>query len=340
MRSKLPILAGLALAAALALAPGLWIELGRVLTASLGGRQPAAGPAVRRADGRGAGASRSADGQQLIAQAARAVFAYESLSAQIRLRVRLFQQNLVGKGKYFQLGPRDDKLLRLNLRIRTAQSEACLQQVCDGRNLWVYQDLPAIDRPLQRQATVTRVDLRRVHDVVQQQGGAPANSLTADWLIRGGLANLLKELDAHFDFYQTDAAQLSGVPVWVVRGRWKPARLMRVAQQKDATIAQQQPIPWANLPAHLPQEAVVWLGQNDLFPFRIQYRRWDSGAGPTDPGASSDATANSIVTMELFEVATDDIIDPRLFQFQPPTELEVKDRTDEYLARLGVRPPA
>ena len=127
--------------------------------------------------------------------------------------------------------------------------------------------------------------------------------------------------------------------MWVLHGRWKPAGPPGPAPPREATSAA-QPLPWGSLPAHLPEEVVVWLGREDLFPFRIQYLRGEEGRESDNRGATGAAAADAIVTMELFEVTTGDLIDPRVFQFQPPTELEVKDRTDEYLAQLGVSPAA
>jgi hypothetical protein len=93
-------------------------------------------------------------------------------------------------------------------------------------------------------------------------------------------------------------------------------------------------VAWDRLPAPLPHEVVVVLAQHDLFPFQIQYLRREEH----DVSPSSYEKLEPIVTMELFEVATEDAIDPRLFQFQPPTDLEVDDKTNEYLARLEVTP--
>ena len=196
MRSRLPILAGLVIAVVLALWFGLFGELAGLLI----GPWQDAGPPTTLAHGpRPQLCCRRVDRCTTTdLAAARAAFAYETLSAKIRLRVRLFQQNLVGKGEYFQLGPTENKLLRLDLKIRTAKTETRLQQVCDGRNLWVVQDLPASDGSLDRETTITRVDLRRVHDAVGRFGGRLAELPAADRLIRGGLANLLWELGGEF----------------------------------------------------------------------------------------------------------------------------------------------
>jgi hypothetical protein len=48
---------------------------------------------------------------------------------------------------------------------------------------------------------------------------------------------------------------------------------------------------------------------------------------------------DAIVTMELFEVTTDDLT-TRVFQFQPPTELEVKDRPTSALRSASAQQPA
>lgn len=338
MRSRLPILIGLILAVAVALLPGRLPRRGRTRpTESPGAGRPGdEQPITSAAGGRKPSTSateRSDDGQKLIARAAGKVFRYQSLSARIRLRVHLLEQNLVGTGRYFQLGSDAEKLVRLDLKIRASDRETRLQQVCDGRNLWVYQDMPSLTAPDQRQATVSRVDLRQIRAMIQRQGSSPANMLSPDQLTEGGLANLLNQLNANFDFQQVSKSTLSGLPMWTVRGGWKPDRLARILPQPKGAIPAGERASHDALPDHVPNVVAVCLGREDLFPYRIEYFRVKVGSDPALV-AGPPAESTAVVTMELFEVATNDVIDPRRFQFQAPTNLEVHDRTDQYLARL------
>jgi hypothetical protein len=253
------------------------------------------------------------------------------LTARIRLRVNLFQQSLTGTGRYYQLGPNEDKLLRLDLKIRTVDGETRLQQVCDGRNLWLYRDALPVSSVAQPRGTVCRIDLRRVEEVAGPTADSRDVSLAPGQMVQGGLAHLLSVLEANFDFLQTDVSTLSGAPMWTLRGRWKPARVARLLASEKAGARPHEAVAADSLPAPLPHEVVVVLAQHDLFPFQIQYLRWDAHGRSRSPGRRLEP----VVTMELFEVATEDAIDPRLFQFQPPTDLEVEDQTSDYLARLG-----
>ena len=74
-----------------------------------------------------------------------------------------------------------------------------MQQICDGRNLWLYRDVLPTSRLGQPRATVSRVDLRQVHDEIGPADDPRAESFAPDRLVEGGLAHLLKELDAGAD---------------------------------------------------------------------------------------------------------------------------------------------
>lgn len=339
MSGKLPILAGLVLAVAVALMPDHLLDRGLALVIPSrpfkdeAESTPEAQPPRpdTTADTADAAANGTVDGQRLVAEAAEAVFRFESLTARIRLRVHLFEQNLTGTGRYFQLGPDEDKLLRLDLKIRTFGGDTRLQQVCDGRNLWLYRDSLPISRRAQPRATVSRVDLRRVQEAGGKSNDSRTGLLAPGRMVQGGLAHVLKSFHANFDFQQPDVSTLSGVPMWTVRGRWKPEKAAEILAEADGKARAAADVTWDSLPAPLPHEVVLVLAQRDLFPFQIQYLRSEEGSGSRPFGGKLDP----ILTIELFEVATEDAIDPRLFQFQPPTDLEVDDETSEYLARLG-----
>jgi hypothetical protein len=269
-------------------------------------------------------------GQRLLDDAARHVFGYESISARIRLRIDMFDQHLVGSGMYYQLGPDEDKLLRLELQIPLAERVSRLVQVCDGRFLWRYENLPWVDHPQQGRPALSRVDLRHVRAALRARENAGALGPAADEIIRAGLANLLRQLSANFEFRDVQSVTLSGTPIWLLRGRWnQQKRIELLPDQKDQILAGKPPSLDA-LPSHLPHEVAVSLGRNDYFPYRIQFvRQRDADS----EGTSSAPTTRTVLLVELFDVAIGDILDPRLFQFKP-TDVEFDDRTEQYFKEL------
>ena len=266
------------------------------------------------------------DPQRLVANAAAAIGRMPSVSAKIRQRVDLFGHQLVGSGSYLQLGTGAEMLLRLELKIQTDHVTS-LQQICDGRFFWLRRDL--IDK-----ISLSRIDLRRVRQAIKQSRGSLQPSSATGWMALGGLPKLMESLDANFRFNEVRASQLRGLPVWVVRGRWKPEKLANLLpDQKDAILAGNR-IEIDRSPAHLPTLVTVVVGQEDLFPYRITYERpviradRDSRAGP-------DGETKPIVTMELFEVRVGAPIDPLQFVYQPG-DLEVADHTKRYLRSIGI----
>jgi hypothetical protein len=74
---------------------------------------------------------------------------------------------------------------------------------------------------------------------------------------------------------------------------------------------------------------VLFLGRDDLFPFRVEYRR--STPPSLVRGADDDSAT---VTMDLYEVTFNVPLSPSRFTFAPGN-LEHSDQTDRFLERLG-----
>ena len=83
----------------------------------------------------------------------------------------------------------------------------------------------------------------------------------------------------------------------------------------------------------MPDRVLLLVGQDDLFPYHIDFRRSVADDG-SSLGASGGSTASrSLTTMELFEVQFNVPLDPMLFVYQSGS-LEIDDRTDEYLSQM------
>ena len=86
------------------------------------------------------------------------------------------------------------------------------------------------------------------------------------------------------------------------------------------------------LPEHLPDGVVLFLGREDLFPFRVEYRR----RMPRSPLGQGYEEDSAVVTMDLFEVSLNMPPDDLRFSFAPGN-LEYSDQTDHFLERLGLK---
>jgi hypothetical protein len=181
-----------------------------------------------------------------------------------------------------------------------------------------------------------RVDLERIRDAVRSRGRTSWVDASSNWLAVGGLAQLLAALGENFQFSAPQAVRTDKASLWVVDGRWKPARLAELLpDQRDAILAGQAVDP-ARLPPQLPTNVRVVLGQSDLMPYRIEYRRAvPSGNAPSPEAAQTEPN----VVLEILAIRRPQDLDPGLFAYEPGNQ-EVTDYTDLYLQALNLTPRA
>ena len=212
--------------------------------------------------------------QAILRKAIVAIEARPSFSASVRHQVHLFDKHLFGSGSYQELRRGGAAMVRLELSIQIGNQVSSLLQVCDGKVLWTY-------RKLLDETSLTRIDaerdLRRFKEVAAAPGREPPATLPG----LGGLSWVLRGLDANFHFTSAELGRVKQpvkyVPVWRLEGGWRPERLMdllpRLSPEQKTAIKQGKPADTTPLPKQLPDRVVLLLGQEDLFPYRIEYRR-------------------------------------------------------------------
>ncbi len=203
----------------------------------------------------------------LIASAVTAAASQPSIAAKIREQINLHGQQLVGAGAYWQQGRGDARRFRLELKVQVGEGVTGFEQVCTGAELWMHEDFAD-----KRQA-LTKIDLVRIRDVLHRNPQARDASATTNLLPLGGLPKLLQNLEAAFQFSRAEERKLDQLTVWRVEGQWKPAALADlIPDMKEKLLAGHEP-DWKKVPGHIPQRVVLTLGQDDLFPYRIEYVR-------------------------------------------------------------------
>jgi hypothetical protein len=151
-------------------------------------------------------------------------------------------------------------------------------------------------------------------------------------LALGGLPKLLANLDAAFDFAPPSENRLDDLRVWSLVGHWTSERLVGFLPDQKQAIEAERPVELAKLSPQLPDTVVLHVGCDDLFPYRIEYWRFEKAA--KDDQARG--TGKLLVVMELYEVRLAGNIDPAEFAFPAPTDLKPTDRTGEFLEKLGL----
>ena len=265
------------------------------------------------------------DGQALIVEAAERLSKESAFQAQTRQRVELFGQRLVGTGIYLQKSSPRGLLLRWELQLQLGAQRTTVQQISDGRFLWIRRVLP--------EGTVwSRVDLARIRRAAGRREPAPLANPSTNWLLLGGLPGLVAALAHNFQFGSPKPAETGGAKAWALEGVWKREKLQELLPDQKDAIAAGGPIDLARLPAQLPTAVRVVLAQEDLTPYRIEYLRL---AGPAATGTGS-AQSRTTVVLELSEVRRGGPIDDQLFSCTPGDQ-PVADHTDLYLQTLGLQ---
>lgn len=249
-----------------------------------------------------------------------------SIAAKIRQSVDLFGKRLIGAGEYLEQRAGPNRMFRLELRVQIGDEPRTMLHVCDGRYFWRCESYRG-------KGTAERVDLARVAEM-REGGENPVDlSKMGPWSGAGGLPKLLRNLRDWFRFVSAQQTTLPDrTPVVCLRGEWKPGRLAAIVPELKTALASGAPVDLERLPEQLPHDVLVYLGRDDLFPFRIEYRRQLPQASRRPDGPS----VSSIVTMDLFEVSFRVPFNPSRFAFSPGN-LEYSDQTEHFAERLGLK---
>jgi len=254
----------------------------------------------------------------LLRKSVQVVAAETQLQASVRHKINMFDQQLVGTGHYRQFGEGPIRRLRLELKTQVGGTTTSITQVCDGRHLWLRENLPD-------STTLSRIDVRRVRDrlgQLQQQGReVPAST---DWganIAMGGLPRVLAALEASFDFSVVRRATFEDLPVWVLLGQWKPQIRDRIGERFNVRRG--------DLTEHLPNAVRIVLGRDaqfEYFPREILYLRVVEG--------SSDQflTATPLVTLQFYDLTRKVEMNESQFDYQRGDQVIV-DRTQSFLEK-------
>jgi len=273
------------------------------------------------------------EADKLMATAAKVVCEYQTIEAKMRQKVELLETQLVGSGAYAQQQSRDGALLmRLELKILAPGPEQrvlSFQQVCDGPNLWTYQE--QLDR-----AVLNRVDMVRVRKAWQTKQALSA-PVGFGQLGLGGIPRIIKGLDHSFRFTEAQTTMLDERPVYRLRGGWEPHRLLAMLPDQQAAVGAGQGINLQRLPKHVPWLVEVDLGQDDYFPYRISYLR--PAASDEKRLAKADlatiaAAAKPVCQVEFYEVKLNSPLNGQIFVYSQTPNLEINDTTDKTLRAL------
>lgn len=273
----------------------------------------------------------------VLEQAIRTLEARPAFKASLVLQTDLFDKRLVGEGTYSEQREGPIVRFRMEARIQLGDQLSSSIVVCDGDSLWRFQRLRG-------QGTLTHIDLAQVTRALEEAGQRAPMGRIGEWPAIGGLAKTLRTLQAQFDFVANELTQVPGGtgetasggnqwPVWKLTGQWTPARLAELLPAQKAAILEGKPVDVSLLAEPLPHYVVLYLGRDDFFPYGLEYWRLPQ----KDKKGHSDGPPRAVTTIGLFRVDPNPALDRSSFNYNPGN-LDQKDRTQEYLRSLKLRP--
>jgi hypothetical protein len=255
--------------------------------------------------------------QTLLDSAVRAVETRPFISALIKQQGEMFGHQITGEGHYYELRQGPIPRIHLELTMEVGTVSTSLVQVCNGTTLWTYRKLPNGE-------SLSKVDAVRAITALDKAAGKLPPEAIASAPALGGLGRLMRGLNSTFAFTSVVPGQLGSEPVWKLEGGWKPAQLARLLPKQKEAIEKGRTPDLTRLPAHLPDSVALFLGQKDCFPFRIDYLRSVPRSSP-----------RCLIGLEFFELNFSGPIDSSQFLSLTPGNLQIIDRTEEFVRSLG-----
>ena len=255
--------------------------------------------------------------QTLLDNAVRSVESRQFISARVKQQGELVGHQITGEGRYYELRQGPIPSIHFEVTAEIGSATTSLVQVCNGTTFWSHRKLPTWDVLYKIDAVRATAALERARSTLPHEALTSAPGL-------GGLGRLLRGLNSRFEFTAVVAEQLGGLPVWKLNGGWKPDQLARLLPNQKEAIANGRKPDLAHLPAHLPDSVALFLCQEDCFPFRVDYLRSLPKSSP-----------RLLLGLEFFELNFNGPIDSGQFLFAPGSNLQIIDRTEEFVHSLG-----
>jgi len=254
---------------------------------------------------------------ELIKNAADNLLNSASIEANARITIRLFDEYVVAKGKYYQMGLGSTNA-RLEFEFGQSDDATQVVQICDGRFYYTLTES-------KKEKRLEFVNLERVSMVngsTQSFVGDPTNLMAT-----GGIASVLQNLAAVFDFDAPVPSELGGISMLTLNGTWKADKLNQFVSELVHPGELDSKNGWEELPRQIPHAVSVTLGNDSnfpLFPYRIVFYQYDPQTG---------SFTHPMLTLELFEVGRSAPLSQNLFALDSSKAITI-DATERYAVRV------
>jgi hypothetical protein len=291
--------------------------------------------------------TQQANGDALMAAVFERIQRHTSIFARLHHQASFGGQEFSGSGTYWQQGRGDE--LQVYLELQISGLEASFLQVNTGRMLWIDRRLPSGRTIASYNLGLLRTENRASNESELDLGGGrfPAGSWVAS-AHEGGLPGLFASLGNCFRFLRPQAMQLSLAPplveqpkdmaVYVVVGHWKPEKLAALVgpTTKEGDAGEESTDKVSPFPEHYPAEVLLLIGQQDLFPYWIEYRRLETpdAAGADGSRPFYHLSPSPMVVLKFTDVAFNVPVAAGLFDYVPPAKVDWSDETGALIQRI------
>lgn len=250
----------------------------------------------------------------------------------IRQEVELLGQKFTAEGEYIWA---QGNRMRLELNIRVSDVTGRLLEICDGRDQWHVEEILDVKK-------VEHLDLEQCGDVLNDPD-FDKNQRQAFLDARGfaGLAPFVDALQEFFVFTTLEKVEQDGKKILIARGTWNEEKLggdqpvepepaatpdqqgQQTAQQQQQQQQERQRFSVLNLPPEMPSSIAVWIDPDGLWVRRVEM---------VAERAPKDRPSRLIV--EFSEPELKEEVDRKVFEYQPPDDVRVADRTGVVIETL------
>lgn len=270
------------------------------------------------------------DAEIYLDEAIKKVSALKSVSAKINQTVDMLDQKFSLTGTYLR-APNNRISLQLSV-VGLADANGKMIQVCDGQTLWDYQQI--LDQQVYRKIEVAKVfEKLKSADLDQELVGNITTQLGFS-----GPQELLVGLRKALSFDQKESVTENGKDYVVLRGTWK---------SRDGLLGPNQPAisPTAQLPSYIPSMAVLTLGKDDGWPYKLKLvgkrpsvitdtRKIGQDGRPIGRRSAVVEVAPTVIMLTYSDVKLNPELTVEDFIFSAPPGARVDDTTQALLGML------
>jgi hypothetical protein len=252
-----------------------------------------------------------------------------SISADVRQKIFMFEQEYTVQGEYYELKTTELRGIgavrfRLNLQVqppadaKEVKPNNSLTIVCDNSYTHIHRYFS-----IEGENRLEQIEIKRLVEAIEKHGSSDIPTEVGSMFGLGGVAGMLREMRNRYDFNtKPESTQIyekdSAMAVWKIRGQLKPGI---VASLTGEGSGKKRPVP-----KHTPTTIDIYIDYYDRFPCRFDYF-WTADG--------TDLTGEPFAYLLFYNLILHDRnISETTFDYLPPVNISPEDVTDRVISQL------